>query len=608
MRIRPTTKTVGDFFSNSSEQFFVPTYQRRYAWGISQLDALFNDINLLKEGDTHLLGTIVLLVGPHSAGINALEVVDGQQRVTTLCILLKVLHNKLDKKSDSGELWQIEQYLASRSGDELEQKMLLGDLDSADFKKIMSGKSGSSLENERLGHALDFFATKIDELGPDTLKFYRKLTGQVELIRLDIDEARDAYKLFETINNRGLKLSEADIIKNFLLGHASTLGDEMLDEVKEQWRHVILSLDELGYSDIDKFFRHYLMGIIRFKVPKSRLGDEFKNYYYLNIKEAEKLSDYMSRIQLIGRRGTKRATVTSSDDYDENADTDIAKFSPETYQKEKIDISKFSKGLRDAAAIYRSLLLAEDNNPDIARKLAALKKIESLPAYTFLLSIRWDGIGDEQFLKVLDLVESFMLRRQICEYRTGELDDIFPRLCSLPIGEDLAKNVKKELAEHLPGDDEFLEKFQQFSSKTAEERVKHILSRIEDHLGGNSGEIDIRGGDEVHLEHIIPQTIIGKKAQEEGGGDWVKYLGDDKDKVKELHKKYINRIGNLTVLAKKLNIQASNNPFKSKIAEYKKSMFLLNKDLVDKYEEFRFPQVDDRSRSLAEIAVQIWKF
>ena len=156
-----------------------------------------------------------------------------------------------------------------------------------------------------------------------------------------------------------------------------------------------------------------------------------------------------------------------------------------------------------------------------------------------------------------------------------------------------------------------MEKFPYSNYRGAEERAKYILSKIELHLQGDSAEVDIRGGREVQLEHIIPQTISGKKAREEEGGDWREYLGGErigKDKVRELHKKYLNRIGNLTILAEKQNIKASNNPFRAKVNEYKKSVFRLNKDLVDNYKKFKFSEVDKRSDWLAEYAVKIWKF
>ncbi|HLD27492.1 MAG TPA: DUF262 domain-containing HNH endonuclease family protein [Patescibacteria group bacterium] len=615
MKIIPTTHTIGQFFHNPTEQFFIPAYQRRYAWRDSQLDALFNDVNQLKDGDTHLLGALVLLADTHTPSINRLEVVDGQQRITTLCLLLKILRDNLVEKEEHADIvMEINKYLSCEVSDKKERKLVLGDLDAEDYRKIMDNQIGVELENERLKGALDFLDERVKALGQDTPSFYRKLTNQVELIRLDIGQAKDAYKLFETINNRGLKLSAADIIKNFLLGHASLLDEDTLKEVKVEWRQLVLELDKLDYSDMDRFFRQYLMGKIRLKVPKSRLVEEFKNYYYLNVQEAQQLSDYQARVGLIGKKsGRRRQEISEAEEYDENDTEDIAKFNLEVYQQKKLGIKPFANELKKHGKIYQSLIKAEHENPKVARRLIALKKIEALPAYTFLVNLIWRGVEDKELIKILDLIECFLLRRQVCGYRTSELDDIFPRLCALSQQDtkDIADKVKEEFMEGYPRDEEFLEKFPYSNYRGAEERAKYILSKIELHLQGDSAEVDIRGGREVQLEHIIPQTISGKKAREEEGGDWREYLGGErigKDKVRELHKKYLNRIGNLTILAEKQNIKASNNPFRAKVNEYKKSVFRLNKDLVDNYKKFKFSEVDKRSDWLAEYAVKIWKF
>lgn len=607
MKINPVPQTIANFFNNQTEQFLVPAYQRRYAWGASQLEALFNDINLLGDGDTHLLGMTVLLVGTHNSGVNKLELVDGQQRITTLCVLLKVLQANLNGDDNVDEVREIKKYLSCRSGSESQHKIILGDLDRSDFAKIMEDRADDNLENIKLVQTMEFFTSKIKEPGFDILSFYHKLMDQVEIIRLDIGDAKDAYKLFETINNRGLKLSAADIIKNFLLGHASMLGSDTLEEVKESWRQLILNLDGLGYSDMDKFFRQFMMGKIKSRIPNSKLIEEFKKYYYLNIKEAEILSDYHAIIELIGGRKNKQQADEGERD-EEFGDEDISKLNIESYQQDQIGIIDFAKELKRCSLIYRSFILGEHEDLDIGRSLKNLKSIESFPSYTFLMHLVNDGVEKEKYLKILELIECFILRRQVCEYRTGELDEVFSRLCRLSKN-DLLENVVKELREHLPDNDEFEGKFALFNNKGSEERAKLILTKIEYYLQGNTGETDIRGGAEVHLEHVIPQTIVGKKAIEEGGGDWVKYLGENKDEVLELHKKNINKIGNLTILGQALNIKASNNPFHSKKNEYAKSVFLLNKeDLVKNYTDFKFPQVEQRGKSLAKIAVKIWKF
>ena len=113
----------------------------------------------------------------------------------------------------------------------------------------------------------------------------------------------------------------------------------------------------------------------------------------------------------------------------------------------------------------------------------------------------------------------------------------------------------------------------------------------------------VSSGWEVHLEHIIPQTINTKKSVKEFG-DWISYLGKN---AEEEHRQHVNLIGNMTLLGQKLNISASNDPFKSKLVEYRKSDINLTKHIADNYKVFGFKQVRNRSKKLASQVCVIWK-
>jgi hypothetical protein len=194
-----------------------------------------------------------------------------------------------------------------------------------------------------------------------------------------------------------------------------------------------------------------------------------------------------------------------------------------------------------------------------------------------------------------------MLRRHICEYRTSELDDIFSKLADVQ-RTDVIKWLKDNLKEHFPSDDEFREKIFKHSFKREEERAKYILEQFEYDLIGDQGEYVLNSGNELHLEHIIPQTIDTKKSFKEYG-DWIGYLGKD---ALSKHGQYVDRIGNYTLLGQKLNIKASNNPFRAKKKEYKKSNIRLTTQLEQEFSRFKFKQVEERSEHFSEKAVVIW--
>lgn len=592
MKIVPNTLKIGNLFNIPNEQFSIPAYQRRYAWGERQLNDFFTDINLLGENDTHLLGTVVFLTEAHSAGINILELIDGQQRITTLSILLHVLAEKLPEDSDSAR--EIRKYLSCRTGDVSATKLALGDLDNEDYQALMSD-NGKNIENSHLGFAYRFFSEKVAAI-PDIEDFYGKLTNNVEVIRLEIAEAKDAYKLFETINNRGLKLSATDIVKNFLLGHASLLGPGILAQVKKDWTRVIVSLDHIPGSS-DRFLRQFLMGILRTKVPASLLVEDLKNYYYANVREAIRLTDHRARMERMGKPLTPEA-----DEADDEGGED-AQIAPELYQKESLGILDFSTALRNAAETYARIIEANTGDAATDRHLRNLRRIEATPAYTFLLNLfQRADVSANDTNKVLFLLETFVLRRQICEYRTAELDDIFSHLVGVS-SVDIVENVRKELKEYTPGNQEFKERFILQNHKRGDDRAKYILEQIELYLLGNANEFSVNSGTEVHLEHIIPQTIKTKKAKTEFG-DWITYLGDHS---LENHSRYIFRIGNLTILDGVLNIRAQNNPFATKLEAYRDSAFRLNSMIREAYLDFRYEQVEERSRTLSDLALQIWK-
>lgn len=603
MKITPSQLTIAQLLSGKNEQFFIPAYQRRYAWGNKQLVELFEDINLLDKNDSHFLGTILLLTGSHTPNINMLEVVDGQQRIISLSLLMEAIKDRfveLDKKDIVNE---IEGYLCCQGIDRKKQnKIVLDDLDEPDYSKVLKIKNETDtaaeaeIKNKKLLNAYIEFKKWITTYTFDQLnEYYFKLINNTMVVRLDTEKAKDAYKLFETINNRGLKLSPTDIIKNFLLGHASIVGENALNEVRESWKSVIVNLDGI---ETDDFFRQYLMGILQRKVTFSKLIYEFKKYYLTTVKEAEILPEYRLFNEF-------KEYDSGEENHDDENNTIMAseeqqKIKP-SKKTNKISIVDFAKSLKIAADIYGKIINRTFNNKFINQHIYNLQRIESTPAFTFLLSMFQQTIDDKMAVSTLKIVESFMLRRHICEYRTGELDDIFSKLTNVA-RENLPNEIKNQLSKHFPGNQEFEEKLMMHNFKGNEDRSKYMLEQFEYDLIGDHGEYVINSGNEVHLEHIIPQTIDTKKSLKEYG-DWIAYLGKD---ALIKHVRYVDRIGNYTLIGQKLNIKASNNPFRAKKKEYKKSNIQLTLRIASSFSRFRFKHVEQRSREFAKRAVAIW--
>lgn len=591
MKITPTTLSLQQFFA-VNEQFLIPAYQRRYAWGQRQQRELFDDIRLLPSGDTHLLGTVLFLSDTYKPGINQLELVDGQQRITTLTVLMRVVARRFAREGDTDAAQEISKLLLCKGLDrKVHPKLVLGDLDHSDYAIIMGDDTTSEVKNECLLSAHTHFTDWVDALSTDQLnEFLHKLLNSASIIRLDVGSAKDAYKLFETINNRGLRLRPTDIIKNFLLGHASSLSTDTLDRVKDDWRKLIVALDGL---DSDDFFRQWLAGKLHRKVSKTKLVNDFKFYYFRHVQEAEGMTEFTS-MPIKDDEG-------EDDDSDGIATPGIEEISDVPSKIEKIKLEVFAKALRVSAERYSALLRGTTQSTKVNRHIRNLWRIKSFQAFTWLLDMFGrKNLEEKAQIRMLKALESFMMRRHICEKRANELETIFSSLTGFA-DEGYEKAVIGVLREHTPEDEEFESSFALFAFVVVD-RARYALEMFEYQAIGHKNEYYLADPDELELEHIIPKAAE-KASTKKDFGDWPSYLGEGW-KIK--HAKMLHRIGNMTLLADELNVVASNNPFLSKRKEYAASNIQLTKDLVG-YPHFKFKQVEDRSQDFAKQAVAIWR-
>lgn len=517
MDIQPNKLTISQLFATGNEQFIVPAYQRRYAWGINQYKALFEDIDMLKENDGHLFGMIILHSSTHTGGLNKPELVDGQQRMTTLVILLKALETVYRDKGKIEKADDIRKMIFCKDLNDVERpKIVLGDLDNNDIEMLILRNKEEEIENDNIKNALIEYKQWLTDYNLEELnKFYFKLTNIAVIIRLDVGIAQDAYKLFETINNRGLRLTPTDIIKNFFLGHAAKIDvEDTLIQVKTIWANIIKNLDSL---DSDDFLRQFICSVLHQKVSMSKLVPQLKKYYITHVQNTELLGEY------------------------------------EYFQENDLNYYGDEDEINDNEASE----IINNNNVTRINIMKFLSQTEVFSKLTLF-------VGEENII-------------------------------------DKIKNYISENG-YMPDNSEFSESFprHQFKGRLID-RAKYVLETIEYYLRGDTDELVISSSEEVHLEHIIPQTINTKKSKEEYG-DWQTYLGDGSVAK---HKKYVNYIGNMTLLGEALNIQAYNNPFAKKKSSYRRSSFLISQELAD-YSDFKFYHVDKRSEQLRDVALKIW--
>jgi hypothetical protein len=465
-------------------------------------------------------------------------------------------------------------------------KIALDSIDARDFERLLDSHHNGAVQNRELETAFRIIRKWGEETSLEDLRtFVYRLINQAIVIRLDVSDAKDAFKLFETINNRGLHLSPTDIIKNFLLGNAARFGQDALKLGRQHWADLLLHLDG---TSTDAFFRYYLMSILKTRVTAGQVVASFKKLFMQHVKEAGALPDR----HLYGDPEQDEDDDSAGDLLSENGE---AKASPKRTFKEFLAV------LIEYAKVYGELVLAKTPSKRINRRLRALRMIKAVQTYGFLMHLRAGGCDDKEFRKILKLTESFVLRRHVCRTRANETEALFARLCSTD-PQDPFERTRQEYRELCPSDENFRTEFAVTSfPANLIDRARYCLECIELSKHGDYDELQVLEAEDVHVEHIIPQKITTKKSKDQFG-DWIEYLGPNSE---SLHARYVDRIGNMTLFAGDLNIGASNNPFGRKKPEYEKSGILLTKELAT-LDDFKFKNVDDRSVELAKLAVKLW--
>lgn len=589
MIITPTSLTINQLFGSNNEQYVVPTYQRRYSWHERQIWELIDDIGLIEGSETHLLGSIVCLTGYYKAGLNKLELVDGQQRLTTITILLECIRQRLNALDEKDEAAEVTRLLGAKPlGGQTVRKVALDSIDATEFDRHVTKDTQQEFKNKELEWA---FAAVREWVIEQTLEqlgsFLYRLKNQAIVIRLDVSEAKDAFKLFETINNRGLNLSPTDIIKNFLLGNAARFGEEALQAARASWTRLIEHLDGTNF---DAFFRYYLMSLLKVRLTAAHVVPSFKKVFMGQVLEAKSLPE---------RHLYADPAETMEEDSENGDDSAIAEVDAAAI--EQISFKAFLDRLVLSAKIYGELVLVKTTDAETDRHLRNLKMIKAVQTYGFLMHLRVGRCTNNHFREILKLTESFVLRRHVCRERSNETETLFAKLCAVNPS-DPAQATRDAYRELCPDDDKFRDEFAATSfTSNVIDRARYCLEQIEMSKHGDHPELQVLGAEDVHVEHIIPRKIKTKKAKEEFG-DWIEYLGD---KAELRHQKLVSRIGNLTIFAGALNIGASNNPFHKKQKAYKASSIKLTQELLEK-PQFTFNDIEQRSRELAELAVDLW--
>jgi len=546
-------------FLAGKHQFIIPIYQRTYSWTLAQCNQLWNDIVRVATNNDipgHFVGSIVYIQKGiyQSTAIPQLLVIDGQQRLTTLSILLAALGKAIRKSKQDLKISEkkIQNYylLNNDEEDELRYKLILTQSDKETLIRLVNGQDLSNHTSQRIVENFEFFSSQIQEMkiGLETL-----YDGLAKLIIVDVslDRTQDNPQLiFESMNSTGLELSQADLIRNFIL--MGLEPKEQNDLYSLFWYPMEQSFGRAEYSShFDRFMRDYLTIQFGGRIPRIfEVYLEFKSF----VRNKSKVN--------------MREIVS--------------------------DISRYSKH-------YVKLAFLREEDNEIRNALRDINILKVDVAYPFLLQVMDDYIQSrvtrEELLSILRTVESYVFRRAICGIPTNSLNKTFANLYrSIQPSDYLASFqatlLNKDSYRRFPGDEEFE---QQLRIKDVYNfRSRNYLLRKLENSTRTHELIDV---EQYTIEHILPQNKnLSLKWKNELGEKW-----------QDIQTKYLHTIGNLTLTG--YNSEYSDRSFLEKRdypeKGFRDSPLHLNRDLA-KLENWNENSIQCRAEKLSAKALKIW--
>lgn len=557
------------------EKYRIPRYQRPYSWTKDQVSDLWND---LKDEEASFLGSFVFNY-EFADKDNFIEVIDGQQRLITLTILSAVLRDiyrelKDEKKAELTQTSIIE-FRDNITG-EPTYRLKCGATLTKFFETNIQAYEAHTLsskpyrkEEKRVKENYEYLREQIsgelEQIAENSKKIQyldslkRKL-ADLRIIWIRIDNDNDAYSIFETVNARGADLTAADLLKNYLFSKIHNKTEDGIDSAKETWTNIEDNVEEAKILSVSKFIRYHWLSKYSF-VSEKQLYKEIKQTItdpeeFLN--ELEKTSNFYFMMS-------------------------SGEVSNKTWQDEIGDS-------REGQKIFEAL-----------QGLNVMGITQSFPLLFCLLNNRERvGINISGIFKT---IENFhFVYSAVCKQPGNKVEKIYSQTAkkiqealSLKSSEKIRVGVETALNEfrnrlEVPNRDFFIEKFMDIEYKSYP-LVLYILSNIEKAKGGT--EEQIVNFSKVNIEHILPQDPSG----------W----GLSKHDVRE----YVGNLGNLTLIARKINGSMGNLPLSEKISWIKKSTLHLNQELVKNLEttgKWDKKGIEDRQRKLAEFAHDVvWK-
>ncbi|QIB59841.1 MULTISPECIES: DUF262 domain-containing protein [Megamonas] len=553
---------------NTSRQFIVPIFQRNYSWQKSQYEQLWFDIlraSKFKEKQNHFIGSIVYIdMGTPAGRPQQLLLIDGQQRLTTISILLCAIKDYVQKFNLETKLINLakikNQFLYNSDEiDEDRYKLLLNVQDKETYIKLIDNTIFTvNKPATNIIKCYEFFYERIE----DFIKQYGQIDEiyagifKLSLVSISLDKDSDnPQMIFESMNSTGKDLSQTDLLRNYLLMDLTPEKQTRL--YKTYWK----PMEELFGEDIYKNDVNKFDYFIRdFLTLKSDTGHICKiNNVYENFK----------RYYL---------------------DNNCEKFA-------------VLKDLFTYAKYYACIDLLQENDDELKLYWQEFKKLDSHVVYPFLLKLYDDYsrqiLIKEDFKKILQVVISYLWRRAICEIPTNSLSKTFATLYQAVDKDDYVNSIIKAFVfkssyKRFSSDYEVREKLQTKDIYHFRLR-KYLLEALENYY--HKEPIDLNTANYT-IEHIMPQNI-------EHNLSWQQMLGEN---WQEVHSLYLHTLGNLTITG--YNAEMSNKSFGEKVngeSGFKHSHLKLNESIVQ-CDVWNKKAIQRRTNILTDIILKIWKY
>lgn len=548
---------LSDYIEPNKKQYCIPVFQRDYAWTEEQCTKLFEDIVMAYKKDRpHFCGSFVYAPLGSKKHIDSYIIIDGQQRFTTLYILIKALADSADDDRDKDAL---QRYLYNedkfdRYGLDEKSKLKLKPVktDNDQLLLLMSGKI-EQMDKSRRGiiyHNYMLFMQLIKSfLEESSANSVLMINDGIEKlicadIRLDTDD--NAQEIFERINSTGIKLGLADLIRNYIL-----MTDTDQERLYEEYWLTVQNL--LPDKLLDNFFIDYL----------NMKSDGF-------VKESEAYKSF-KQVYVEGK-----------------------------YDNEKM----LQEILHYAKQYYVFCYGSSDFGAEVNKALAGLRKLKQTTVYLFLFRVFDDYengiINKNELARVLKMLLSYSIRRLVCEIGSNTLRGLYKTLYGRVFEQKENKNtyydslvsffLQQTSKNTIPSDNEFVTALQEKNLYSKNALCKYLLCAIE-----NQGK-ETLDTENLSIEHIMPQNKNLSMS-------WQKMLGENWQSV---HEKYLHTLGNLTLTG--YNSELGDKPFekkKEKLEETITHIAVLYSDVKDK-SEWNSVNMEKRAKRLAEIILKLF--